>query len=415
MPCGRSPPRIDRARKGSAIALPVPIAPLPRGGTVVDGACDPRFEPVREAFAGNFSEHDELGAAVCVYVGGRCVVDLWGGHRDAQRSAAWRRDTLVNAYSVGKGILAALALLLVERGRLELDTSVTRLWPAFASGDKQATTLRMLLSHRAGLPSVRRRLPEGAMFDWRLMCDALAEQRPFWTPGEAHGYHVNTFGFLVGELVRRATGQDVGSALRERLTGPLEAGFFFGLPREEHARVAPVVAWDEPLLGRDAWARVFPPTGDDERDTMIWHSYFNPSGLSGAGAVNTPAWRLAQMPSTNGHADARGVAAIYAALLRGELVSNALLGEATRVYSEGEDRVLGRASRFGLGFQLEEVGGRFGPSGEAFGHYGYGGSLGFADPDAGLAVGYLTNRPGERFRAPRAQRLVDAVYAALGA
>jgi CubicO group peptidase (beta-lactamase class C family) len=351
-------------------------------------------------------------------VDGRPVVDLWGGHRDAARSARWEENTLVNVYSVGKGILATLTLMLVERGVLQLDRPTAELWPEFAAADKGGVTLRTLLAHRAGLPAVRRRLPEGAMFDWSLMCGELAAQRPFWEPGTVHGYHCNTLGYLIGELVRRATGRDVDAALREWVTGPLEADFFWGLPRSHHERVAELVAPSVTFTGPEQWAKVFPATGDAEHDLMVWHTYFNPSGLSWFGVVNTEAWRLAQIPSTNGHGTARAVATVYDALLHGgpdgeTWVGKDLLAEALRIHSDGDDIVLGRLSRFGLGFQLAQPTRPLGPNPEAFGHYGYGGSLGFADPTARVAFGYLTNRPGERWQSPRTQRLIDALYACL--
>ncbi len=382
------------------------------------GECDPRFAAVRDAFDSNFRDQDEIGAAVHVRIGGRTVVDLWGGFRDEARTLPWEKNTLVNAYSVGKGVLAMLTLMLVERGMLDLDKPVSELWPEFAAGDKGDVTLRVLLAHRGGLPAVRKRLPELAMLDWDLMCKELAEQRPFWEPDSAHGYHCNTFGFLVGEVIRRATGREVGAALREWVTGPLDAEFYWGLPLSEHSRVAEVVAPNPVLTEPKQWALAFPPTGDEEHDPMVWHTYFNPSGLSGQGSVNTEGWRLAQIPSTNGHATARAVSAIYDALLHGgpggeTWVGKGLLAESTRIHSDGDDMILGRPTRFGLGFQLAQPTRPFGPNPESFGHWGYGGSLGFADPLADVAFSYLTNRPGERWQTERAQRLIEALYANL--
>ncbi|NNL65170.1 MAG: beta-lactamase family protein [Myxococcales bacterium] len=383
----------------------------------VDGHCDARFAAVREAFRENFAVEDEVGAAVCVYVGGRCVVDLWGGHADAARTRPWRRDTLVNAYSVGKGILAVLVANLVERGQVELDAPVAKPWPEFAAAGKGGITFRTLLSHRAGLPAVRERLPEEAAYEWERFCAALAAQSPWWEPGTAHGYHVNTLGFLVGEVVRRVTGCGVGDALQRNVCGPAGAEFWYGLPKPLHARVAEicVASASQPPPGPEQWALAFPPTGDAEHDRMIWHCYFNPARASGIGSVNTQAWRLAAIPSTNGHGTARGVAAIYSAFLRGGpgWAGPGVRAEATRIHSDGEDRVLARPSRFGLGFQLTQPSRPLGAGRGAFGHYGYGGSLGFADPDADLAFAYLMNRPGLRWQTPRSTRLVDAVHACL--
>jgi len=382
------------------------------------GRCDPSLDSVRDAFDSNFRDQDEIGAAVNVRIGGRTVVDLWGGFRDAARTASWAEDTLVNLYSVGKGVLATLTLMLVDRGVLDLDKPVSDIWPEFTAGGKGSITLSTLLAHRGGLPAVRKRLPELAMLDWDLMCTELAEQRPFWEPDSAHGYHCNTFGFLVGEVIRRATGRDVGAALREWVTGPLHTDFYWGLPLAEHSRVAEVVAPNPVLTEPKQWALAFPPTGDEEHDLMVWHTYFNPSGLSGQGSVNTEGWRLAQIPSTNGHGTAKAVSAIYDALLHGgpggeRWVGKGLLAEATRIHSDGDDLILGRSTRFGLGFQLAQPTRPFGPNTESFGHWGYGGSLGFADPVADVAFSYLTNRPGERWQTERAQRLIDALYASL--
>jgi CubicO group peptidase (beta-lactamase class C family) len=391
-----------------------PANALPR----VSGDCDSRFEAVRAACVENFAEGEEIGAAVCVWVEGVCVVDLWGGHTDAARTRPWKRDTLVNAYSVGKGILAILVATLVERGAIALDDPVATVWPEFAAGGKSALRIRELLAHRAGLPAVRERLPEDSMYDWQRMCAALAAQAPYWPPGEAHGYHVNTYGYLVGEIIRRSTGLAVEAALGHFLTGPTAADFHWGLPRSEHYRVAQTVAPNAKLTSPEQWALAFPATGDAERDYMIWHTYFNPSGISGLSSVNTEAWREAVIPSTNGQATARGVAALYAAFLAGGPPGGGWAGpsvrsEACAIHSDGEDRILGRPSRFGLGFQLAQPSRPIGPNPRAFGHFGYGGSLSFADPDAELAFAYLMNRPGERWQVTRTQRLIDAVYACL--
>ena len=388
--------------------------------SIIAGECDPAFGAVRSAFSENFSERDESGASLCILVGGRCVVDLWGGHRDSGKTRPWESDTLVNAWSVGKGILALLALTLVERGRLSLDAPVHTLWPEFAAAGKGGITLRTLLSHRAGLPSVRKRLPDEAWQDWAAMCDAYAEQEPWWEPDRDHGYHVNSYGFLVGELVRRSTGLSPGAALQETLAGPLDADFYWGVPGSEHARVAHVDFPNRILRGPEEWALAFPATGDAEHDTMIWHAYFNPPGLSGTGAMGTPEWLRAEVPSTNGQATARGVARLYDAILRPSPlgpppVGAELLAEATRIHSDGDDRVLGRPSRFGLGFQLPSPTRPLGPNDAAFGHYGYGGLLGLADPEADVAFAFLTARPGDRWRTPRTQALLDALYGALGA
>ncbi len=408
--CSLQESLFDIANKGSTLPASAPT----------DGFCDARFSRVREAFIANFERDDEVGSAVCIEVAGRRVVDLWGGFQDRERTIPWQRDTLVNAYSVGKGVLASLVLRLVARGVIDYDARVSDYWPEFAAEDKGATTLRQLLSHQAGLPAVREPLPEGAMLDWDRMCGALARQRPYWKPGTRHGYHVNTFGFLVGEVVRRTTGLSVGRALHEHVTGPLDADYQWGLPSSQHARVAEVCTDPHyrPLRSEEEWAVAFPPSGERERDLMIWHTYFNPCDVSGLGNVNSAPWRVAEMPSTNGHATARGVCRIYAALLPAASASERLadpevVAAATEIACDGTDAILGRPSRFGLGFQLSQPERPLGPNPKSYGHYGFGGALGFADPIAGVAFAYVINRPGERWQTPRTQAPVDALYQCL--
>jgi CubicO group peptidase (beta-lactamase class C family) len=378
----------------------------------IDGVCDPAFAAVREAFVGNFTERGDVGAAVAILVHGRPVVDLWGGWRDGARRRPWRRETLVNVFSVSKALSTICALQLVERGQLALDAPLADCWPAFAAADKGAITLRQVLSHRAGLPALRAPLPDGTMLDSQRMTAALAAEAPWWTPGSAHGYHVNTFGFLVGEVVRRASGDTLGTWLATHVAAPLGADVHIGLPDAEHHRVAE-------FLWPAALRPPAPPHFADDEQRMRWNTYWNPPGLSGAGWVNRPAWRRAELPSTNGHASARGIARVYAALAAGgrldgvHLLAPALIAEATREHSNGPDRVLERPSRFGIGFQLTQPERPLGPNPGAFGHFGTGGSVGFCDPAAGVAFAYVMNDLGPRWQNPRNRALIDALYRCL--
>ena len=368
----------------------------------IHGHCEPRFAALRDQLRTNFAEHEEVGAAVAVTLDGEPVVDIWAGWRDHARTLPWERDTLVDVFSVGKPMLVLCVLQLVERGAVELDAPVASYWPEFAAAGKQAVTVRMLLAHRAGLPAIRRELPAGAMYDWELMIAALAAEKPWWEPGTAHGYHTNTYGFVVGELVRRVTGDDPAEVFRDAIAEPLGADFRFGLPAAEDTRVA------EFLLPTP------PPslTDPDAVPLLIRRAYFNPPGISGIGTVNTRAWRAAVMPSANGHATARAVARIYSGL--GRILQPDTLAEATREASSGPDRVLRRPSRFGLGFQLTMPRRPLGPNPGAFGHFGAGGSLGFADPQARLAFAYTPNQgEGPRWQNPRNRGLIEALYACL--
>jgi CubicO group peptidase (beta-lactamase class C family) len=375
-----------------------------------EGSCDPRFAPVRDAFVENFRARGELGAAVAVVVDGRPVVDLWAGWADDGRTRPWRRDTLVDVFSVGKAMAAIALLRLAERGRIALDARVARAWPEFAAAGKGDVTVRTILAHRAGLPGIRRTLPALAMYDWDVMTSALAAETPWWEPGSRHGYHVNTFGFLVGELVRRAGGEPFAAFFRREIAAPLGADFYFGIGPADDARIADFVFTDEL---RD------PVSSGDPQGDVLHDVYANPPGISGLGTVNTRAWRAAVMPSTNGHATARAIARIYAALASPagvdgiRLLAPDTLAEAIREASGGPDAILGRPTRFGLGVQLTQPERPLGAGARAFGHFGAGGALGFADPDAGVAFGYAMNRAGPRWQNPRIRALVDAVYTAL--
>jgi len=264
------------------------------------------------------------------------------------------------------------------------------------------------------VPAVRRRLAPDEIYDWDAMCRALVDQEPYWKPGTAHGYHVNTFGFLVGEILRRATQTLVKDLLRRRLGGRLEADFHFGLPAEEHGRVSRLFMEERQLTNPSEWALVFPPSGDPRHDEMIWSAYFNPPGFSGLGTVNRPEWRMATIPSTNSHGNARGIARLFTALCGASEIPRSLIDEAAAAQSDGHDVVLAKPTRYGLGFQLPGGGRSFGPSPSAFGHYGYGGSLGLADPAHGIAFGYCTNKPGDRFDTSRTAGILAALYAAAG-
>jgi CubicO group peptidase (beta-lactamase class C family) len=389
-------------------------------GPGVHGFCDPAFAPVRRAFAEILASGSEVGAALAVCVDRQGVVDLWAGHADAARSRPWRRDTIVNLYSVGKAVTAVCALRLVEAGRLDLDAPVADYWPEFAAAGKARLRVRHLLTHQAGLPAVERRLPPDAWRHWDAMTAALAAQAPWWEPGTAHGYHVNTQGFLVGEVVRRITGRTLGRYLRESLADPGGIDFFIGLGPELHERCADVLP-QPPSPETEALRRQLDadPARLHGLDLMRLNAYRNPPGVSGTGLVNTRAWRVAEVPSTNGHGHARAVARLYSALAGdGELDGVHVLSPATTARAiepqvSGDDVVLQRATRFGLGFQLTMPERPLGPGPRAFGHFGAGGSLGFADPDARVAFGYAMNQGRGGWQHKHVRHLIDLVYAAL--
>jgi CubicO group peptidase (beta-lactamase class C family) len=355
---------------------------------------DPAFAAVEDEFRENFTARGEVGASVCVIVDGRTVVDLVAGE-------GWEPDSLVNAFSVGKGLTAAVLGHAMETAGVTLDDPVTRWWPELDLG----LTVGQLASHQAGLPALREPQPEFVMYDWDAMVAALAAEVPWWAPGTAHGYHTNTFGFLVGEVVRRATGRSVGTLLRD-LAAPLGADVFIGLPGEEHDRVVPFT-----FPSMEGFVAQEPA---NEHELMIRNGYANPRGFSGVGVINTPAWRRAEIPSTNSHASARGVARFYAGVLSGDVLAGETVAALTEVQADGPDLVLDRPSRFGAGFQLPQPERPFGTGPRAFGHFGAGGSLGFADPEADVAFGYVIAEMGPRWQNPRNRALLDAVTSCLG-
>lgn len=379
---------------------------------IIDGYCDSRFALVRDAFVNNFIEHNEIGASVCIEIDGKVVVDLWGGFSDVNKTQPWRHDQLVNVFSVGKGVTALLAAQCVDRSEISYDSRIIDVWPEFGVHGKEQMTLRDALGHRVGLPAVRTPLPAKAMYDWQLMCDALATETPWWIPGEGHGYHVNTFGFIVGEVLRRATGKSVGTLLRERVASPLAIDLYLGCPTSLHHRMAEFEWPGTPPS--DA-----PPAGLPDAQLLQYNTYYNPPGLSGASTVNTTEWRRAEIPSTNMHASATAVAHLYSILAHGgsmneqHLITSDTLALATTEVSHGDDLVLSRVSRFAHGFQIPIPERGFGPHPEAFGHFGAGGSVGFCDPVSRVGFGYVMNQMGPRWQNPRNKALINALYEVL--
>ncbi len=378
----------------------------------IHGTCDAAFHAVRDAFSNNFAEHGEIGASVCITVNGVKVVDLWGGYSEPGRTSLWQENQLVNAFSIGKGVTAVVAAQCVANGLITYETRVASIWPEFAVHGKEELTLRDLLGHRAGLPAIRKRLAPNAMFDWKLMTDTLATEKPWWTPGAEHGYHVNTYGFLVGEVLRRATKKSVGQLISELIASPIAADIYLGTPSHLHSRIADYEWPSDPFPEAE-------PAGLDEEQLLQFNTYYNPSGLSGAGVVNTAPWRIAEMPSTNVHASARAIATLYTSLAHGgthnnvTLLPTEVLDIASSEVSIGDDRILHRTSRFGHGFQLPIPERGFGPNVQSFGHFGAGGSVGFCDPTAKVGFGYVMNQMGPRWQNPRNRALIDSLYSAL--
>jgi CubicO group peptidase (beta-lactamase class C family) len=383
----------------------------------VHGVCDSQFTAVRDALSDNFSRFGEVGASLSVMVDGRMVVDIWAGHADAARTRPWERDTIVNAWSTTKGIVATCAHRLADQGRLDLDAPVAQYWPEFAQAGKSQIPVRYLLSHQAGLPAIRKQLPLGAAYDWDRMTSALAEEAPWWEPGAKHGYHAFTYGWLIGEVIRRITGQSVGAYFRKEIAEPLGLDFQIGLPPRDDARTAECISADLPQPGESNF--VLEMLKDPE--SLPFKVLANPPDLFQPGVVNTREWRAAEIPGANGHGNARALARLYGALARGgeldgfRVLSPEAIERATVEQASGPDEVMGLNLRTALGFVLSSPDATMGPNPRAFGHSGAGGSLGFADPDAKIGFGYTMNRMIQppTLNDPRWAPMIDAVYASL--
>jgi CubicO group peptidase (beta-lactamase class C family) len=367
----------------------------------VHGVCEPGFEPVADAFARTFSDQGELGAAVAAHVDGRLVVDLWGGTADPSSGAPWREDTIAHAYSVTKPFVAVCALVLADRGLLDLDARVASIWPAYAQAGKAGTLVRHLLTHEAGLVLLREPQPPAALLDWGRLTGLLAAEEPLWEPGTRHGELTAFFGHLVGEVARRVDGRPLGRLLREEVAEPWSLDFHVGLGPSELRRAARLV--DE--AGR--WkASVL----DDPRP-LLGPSLSNPPGILDVDVVNSRPYRIAQVPAVNGHGTARAIARFYGGLAAAGVLDGVRLlraetvDEMLRPHASGRDELLADDVSWGLGLHADVKG--------SFGMGGIGGFAGFGVRRPGLAAGfgYVTCRLGSH---ERADACADALEAALG-
>ncbi|MCU1716093.1 serine hydrolase domain-containing protein [Pseudomonas sp. 5P_3.1_Bac2] len=380
---------------------------------LIQGYFDLKFEALKDSFASLFESSQERGMALCVKVGGETVVDIWAGVADKDGEQAWHSDTILNLFSCTKTFTAVTALQLVGEGKLELDAPVARYWPEFAAAGKDKITLRHLLSHQAGLPAIRQLLPAEALYDWGQMTQALAAEQPWWALGEGHGYAPLTYGWLVGELLRRVEGRGPGESIVARTAKPLQLDFHVGLADSEFDRVAHI-SRGKGNVGDAAAQRLLKVMMSDAQ-ALSTRAFTNPPSVMTS--TNKPEWRRMQQPAANGHGNARSLAGFYAGLLDGSLLESELLNELTREHAQGEDKTLLTSTRFGLGCMLDQPGvanATYGMGPRAFGHPGAGGSIGFADPERDVAFGFVTNSLGPFvLMDPRAQKLARQLAACL--
>ena len=409
--------RLSMLALGGAAAGRAWAAPGDESESQIHGEVAPGFERVRDAFAANFEKRGEVGAAFSLYHRGKKVVDLWGGVADVETGRPWAEDSIVMVFSSTKGATAICAHLLAQRGELDLDAPVAEYWPEFAAGGKQDIPVRWLLSHQVGLPVFDNPLTPQEFLAWEPPVKALAAQSPVWEPGTTHGYHAGSYGWLVGEVVRRITGKTLGTFFADEVAGPLGLDFWIGLPESEESRVVPMIEIDLQEVGVEEQALT-----DRRRDLL--DASRDPDSLlarpstTGPLNPNTRAFRAAELPAGNGIADARSLARMYASLIGDGVDGVRILNEetvtrATAEQSNGRDAVLQIQTRFGLGFELNLPHGHLGQEG-AFGHSGAGGSLGFADPKAEIAFGYAMNKMQlVASDDPRTLSLIAAVHESL--
>ena len=372
--------------------------------TEIHGTCDPKFAAVRDAFANNFAQGLEAGASFCATVNGETVIDVWGGVRN-DAGDPWEKDTIVNVYSTTKTMTALTALLLADRGVLDLHAPVSRYWPEFAANGKEGVKVNHLLSHAAGLSGWDVPLKAEELYDWPRVCSLLAAQAPWWTPGEMVGYHALSQGFLVGEVIRRASGKTVGTVFREEIAGPLGADFHIGLDAKHDARVGELIP---PSAG----------LGKDRDPKSIAGRTLNNPVLT-ALEPRTRAWRAAEIPAAGGFGNARSVAEVQTVLAnRGvskgkRIMSDAGTRRALEPQIEGVDMVLGLPIKHGMGYGLPGEAMPL-PSPNTCFWGGWGGSLVVADLDKRACFAYVMNKMGEGTTGDlRAFQLIMPMYQAM--
>ena len=354
--------------------------------TEIHGFCDEKFSAVRDAFAKNFEEKDEVGASVALTVEGEFVVDLWAGYKNAEGTEPWEEDTIVNVYSTTKTMAALCALVLSDRGELDFYAPVSTYWPEFAQNGKEKVEVRHFMSHSAGLSGMDEPMRGDDLYDWDKMVEALARQAPWWEPGSASGYHALTQGHLIGEVVRRITGKSLGAFFQSEIAEPLAADFHIGTGEQHFDRIGELIPPTQ---------NIGEQTGGDA-DSIAARTFKNPA--ANAKVSGTPGWRKAEIPAANGHGNARSVVRAQTPVANGGSAFGVDLLSAegaARIFDEqtnGKDLALGVPMRFGMGYGLTGDQVPMGPNEHIAYWGGWGGSTIVVDQDAHLCMSYVMNK-----------------------
>ncbi len=402
---------------------------------MIKGYCDPKFQNVYDAFANSIKSEFETGAALAIEHQGNMIVNLWGGHQDAQKTKAWEENTLVNVFSVTKGITATCISRLIDQGKLDPDKRVGHYWPEYSCNGKEDTKVSDLLCHRAAMFGFKEGIPLGSFQDWNKFIQQLQLQTPYRKPGISQGYHALTFGWLVGELIRRVDGRSVGQYFKEEIAEPLNIDFHIGLDEIDFIRCADML-----MIERDSMqlpgqflryvpSFLLPKRLKNFKTALISGDFleaFQEREDDDTNYVNSLDWRKAEIPSANGHGTAKSLARLYGILSNGcvrdeiSIMSEASLQHAITPHSSGPDSVLfGAPIRFGLGYELAQgisLLGNISPTlnNKMFGHAGVGGAVAFGDPEKGIGYGFICNQqhnPRELYRT--SNLLTEELYSSI--
>jgi CubicO group peptidase (beta-lactamase class C family) len=384
----------------------------------ISGYCEEKFDEVKKAFEKNLNSGKECGASFSVTIEGKTVIDLWGGYADAAKTKPWQKDTIVNVYSTSKFATAICVLMLVDKKIIDVNAPVADYWPEFSQLGKEKITIGHLLSHTAGLPGFDEILEVKDFYNWKKVTETLSHQKPWWDDRKRSGYHAFTFGFLLGEVVKRVSNKSLGQFLKEEITGPLDIDFHIGLSDLERSRVAELIP---PKMGGIKGKIMMWMMGLIMRKTLFTKVFTNP--IMTHEDFMTKEWQSAEIPAANGHGNAGAVAKIGAILANGgelngvRFLSHEIIEKTLEIRTEGKDLVLNMPIKFGLGFGINNAGGlmsKICPNTRTLYWGGYGGSLIIADLDEKMSLAYVMNKQGYKIIGdPRGERLIKAVYSSL--